>query len=126
MLFKIIAIGIFTVIISMIIKQYRPDFALIVNICGGLVIVFLLVDQLSILIDGLYLIGENSGVSKIVLSSVVKVIIASYLTEFCVDIAEDSGNKFVASKVLIGGKISICVMAFPIIKTLFTAIISLI
>lgn len=126
MLSKVLVIGFLTVIISVIIKQYKPELSMIINICGGIIIVFLFVDQLWLILNEIIVLGDQSGIAHNILMSVIKVIIASYITEFCVDIAEDSGNKFIASKVLLGGKISICIMAFPIIKTLFLSIISLI
>jgi len=83
-------------------------------------------EEFTTLFDGFLFIGESSNISSGIIVSVIKVISAGYLTEFCADIAEDSGNKFVASKVIVGGKVAICIMAFPIVKTLLQTIISLI
>ena len=126
MLAKILAVGIVTIITNLILRQYRSDISLLINISGGLIILYLLLEGLTGLIEGINFISESSNISSGVIVSIIKVVLASYVTEFCVDIAEDSGNKFIASKVLIGGKIAICVMAFPIIKTLFNSIIMLI
>ena len=126
MLYKIIAIAIVTIITSSILKHYKSDFSTLINICGGLIIFMLVLKEFTSLFDNFVFIGENSNISSDIIISIIKVIMVGYLTEFCADIAEDSGNKFVASKVIVGGKVAICVMAFPIIKTLLQTIISLI
>lgn len=126
MLFKILVVGIITVVLSSFTKNLKSEFSMLINVCGGLIIFFLLLDNLTELFAGFEFLGESSGVSSSLISSLVKVIGVGYITEFCADIAEDNGNKFVASKVILGGKIAICVMAFPIVKYLFQTIISLI
>ncbi|MBQ9790160.1 MAG: hypothetical protein IJW24_01015 [Clostridia bacterium] len=126
MLFKILGVGIVTVILSSILKNSRSDFSLLINICGGLIIFYILIDGITELFDGIGFLSENANISSSIISSIVKVIGVGYVTEFCADIAEDSGNKFVANKVILGGKIALCVMAFPIIRYLFQTIISLI
>ena len=126
MLLKLLGVGFVTTIMSLIIRQYKSDISLVISICGGLIVLYIILGELKTLFNGVLYIAGESNISSEILSAIIKIILASYLTEFCVDIAEDSGNKFIASKVLIGGKIAICVMAFPIIKTLFQTIISLI
>ena len=126
MFIKIIAIGVVIIFISSLLKSYKSEMSLLVNICGGLIIFYMLLGEFTTLLSGIDFISQNSYISPTVISSIIKVIFAGYLTEFCADIASDSGNSFIASKVLIGGKVSICIMAFPIVKTLFQTIISLI
>lgn len=126
MLYKIIAIAVITIITSSLLKQYKSDFATLINICGGLIISIIVLKEFAGLFDNFIFISQSSNISSEIIVSIVKIIVAGYITEFCADIAEDSGNKFVASKVIIGGKVAICIMAFPILKTLLQAIISLI
>ena len=126
MLIKVIGIGLITIVTSLILKQYKNDFSILVNICGGLIIFFILLDNFTELLSGIHFISSQSDISGDLIKTIIKIIAAGYLTEFTADIADDTGNKFIASKILIGGKIAICVMAFPIVKTLFQTIISLI
>ena len=84
MLSKVLVIGFLTVIISVIIKQYKPELSMIINICGGIIIVFLFVDQLWLILNEIIVLGDQSGIAHNILMSVIKVIIASYITEFCV------------------------------------------
>lgn len=44
---KIIGIGLISLIIIIIIKQYRPEFAIYVSIVAGILIITLIIDKLS-------------------------------------------------------------------------------
>ena len=126
MLFKIVGVGLCTVIINLILKQYKPEIAMLANICGSLIIFSIAISGVNDLIVGLIDLQSQSYINVDIVSPVMKVIGVGYITEFTADLAEDSGNKAIASKILLGGKIAICTLAFPIIKKLITTIFSFI
>ena len=95
------------------------------NICGGLVIFMLAIDGVSTLVSEFYSIENLTSQIEIV-KPIMKVLGVGYITEFTANLAEDSGNKSVASKIVLGGKVAICTLALPILKQLINAIISLI
>lgn len=124
MILKIIAIGIVTVFLSLILKQYKPEFSLLVSLCGGLLIFILIIDAANEILDQIILINVNSDVNFI--EPIIKILGVGYITEFTASLAEDSGNKSIATKVVLGGKIAICLLALPIIKKLINAIFLLV
>ena len=126
MLLKILGVGICTVIISLVLKQYKPEFALLANVCGGLIIFLLVIDSCRQIVDSFIYIQDSANMKVEIVSPILKVIGIGYITEFTADLAEDSGNKTIASKIVMGGKVAICLLALPIIKTLLNSIISLI
>lgn len=125
MIFKIIGVGICTIVVSIVLKQYKPELSVLVNICGGLVIFMLAIDGVSTLVSEFYSIENLTSQIEIV-KPIMKVLGVGYITEFTANLAEDSGNKSVASKIVLGGKVAICTLALPILKQLVNAIISLI
>lgn len=125
MIFKLVAVAIVTVVVSIIIKQYRPDLSLLINICGGLLIFLMCASSLSEILENLVGFSEISNVSNSVVKPLIKVVGIGYICEFCADLAEDSGNKTISSKIIFGGKIAICVVALPIIGNMLSAILSL-
>ena len=125
MLYKIIGVGLVTIIINIILKHYKADFAILANVCGGLIMFLILINGISDVVDGFIKLESLSYSSINIVKPILKVIGIGYITEFTADLAEDSGNKSVADKIIIGGKVAICVLALPIIKTLINAILSL-
>ncbi len=126
MIFKIIGVGITTVVIGLLLKQYKPEIAILSNVCGSLLIVMLLIDGFENIINELFDIETLSTMEINIVSPIIKMIGIGYVTEFTSDLAEDSGNKTISNKVIIGGKIAVCVVALPIIKVFVSSIISLI
>lgn len=126
MLLKILGVGICTVIISLVLKQYKSEFALLANVCGGLIIFLLVIDSCQQIVDSFIYIQDSANMKVEIVSPILKVIGIGYITEFTADLAEDSGNKTIAGKIVMGGKVAICLLALPIIKTLLNSIISLI
>lgn len=125
MLFKILGTGLVTVVLYITIKQYKPELALLVSIAGGLIISLMLISEVEIIIDEFMSFGEISGLGTSITTPIVKVLGVGYITEFCGEIAEDSGNKLLANKILLGGKISILILALPVIRLLITTIMSI-
>ena len=125
MLFKILGTGLVTVVLYITIKQYKPELALLVSIAGGLIISLMLISEVEIIIDEFVSFGEISGLGTSITTPIVKVLSVGYITEFCGEIAEDSGNKLLANKILLGGKISILILALPVIRLLITTIMSI-
>lgn len=125
MIFKIIGVGICTIVVSIVLKQYKPELSVLVNICGGLVIFMLAIDGVSTLVSEFYSIENLTSQIEIV-KPIMKVLGVGYITDFTANLAEDSGNKSVASKIVLGGKVAICTLALPILKQFINAIISLI
>ena len=126
MLFKVVGIGLLGVIINILLKQYKPEFAVLSNVCCGIVLLFIVFENSQSLFGGL--LGDEmfSKVQGAVIKPILKVIGIGYLTEFSSDLAEDSGNKSIANKIILGGKIAICIIALPILKELISAIISIV
>ena len=126
MLIKIICIGLCTVIVDIIVKQYKPEIAMLVNVTGGLIIFSMILNQANGMIGEFINLQNYGNISFDIVKPIIKVIGIGYITEFTADLAEDSGNKSISSKILLGGKIAICALALPIIKNLINVIISLI
>ena len=120
MILKIIIIAIICVFITSILKQFNIEFANIVSVCGGVLIFLLVCDEIKNIVDFLLLTNEYIGVNIEVVKVLIKVLGIGYIAEFTADIAEDFGNKIIASKVLLGGKVIICGITIPVIKELLS------
>ena len=125
MLVKIIGVGICAVIINLILKQYKPEFCLMSNVCAGALIFMLIVNGVKEIIENFINLQNLTNIDIDIVTPILKVIGIGYITEFSSDLAEESGNKFIANKIILGGKIAICVLALPIIKDLLNSILLL-
>lgn len=122
---KIIGIAFIAVIIIVILKQYRPEFAIYASIIAGVLILTLASGTLSGIIDMINSISSKTNINSEFLVILIKITGIAILTEFAVSICKDSGESAIASKVDIGGKIIIISMSIPIINALIDTVVKI-
>ncbi len=120
MILKIVIIAIICIFLSSVIKQYNSEIASIISVCGGVIVFIFVCDEMKGVIDFLLSMNDFVSINSDVLKMLIKVVGVGYITEFTADIAEDFGNKVIASKVLLGGKVVVCAMTIPVIKELLS------
>ena len=122
---KIIGIGLISLIIIIIIKQYRPEFAIYISIISGILIIMLCMDKLAGIINILTTLSNKTGLNSQYLAILLKITGIAMLTEFAVSICNDAGESAIATKVDLGGKIIIISISIPIIVALLELIIQI-
>ena len=122
---KIIGVGFIAVIIIVILKQYRPEFAIYVSIIAGVIIILMCVDTVSGIINLLQDIASRTNINGEFLKILIKITGIAILTEFAVSICKDSGESSVASKIDVGGKVIIISMSIPIIRALLETVLKI-
>ena len=125
LIFKIIGIGLVTCIAVLILKPVRADFAMLVSIVGGLIILVMILSSLTSAISLISSIANRTGVNSQLLSLVFKIIGVGYLVEFSASLCADAGSGGLGDKILLGGKIIILVMALPIITSIVGIVMEL-
>ena len=122
---KVIAVGLIAVIIIIIIKQYKPEFAIYVSIITGAIILYMIFGKLQGIINLLQNISSKAGVNSQFLSLLLKITGIAFLAEFAINICKDAGEGAIASKIEIGSKVIIVSMSIPIISSLLDVILKL-
>ena len=122
---KIIGIGLVSLIIIIILKQYKPEFVIYVSILAGGLILFLVVDKLAAIVNLLSNLAQKSNVNSQFLGILLKITGIAILTEYTVSICKDSGETAIASKIEIGGKVIITAISIPIISVLLETILKI-
>lgn len=122
---KIIGVGLIALIIIIILKQYRPEFVIYVSIIVGVIILILIMDKVSAIIDLLTSLSNKTVINNEFLVLLIKITGIAFLTEFSVSICKDSGETAIANKIDIGGKVLIISMSIPIIASLLETIIKI-
>lgn len=122
---KIIGIAFLAVIIILILKQYRPEFAMYTSIIAGALILFLSIGKLDGMIQLLNTIATKTQENGQFLGILLKMTGIAFLTEFAVSICKDSGETAIANKVDLGGKTIMIAISIPIISTLLETVIKI-
>ena len=121
---KIIGIGLISLIIIILLKQYKPEFTIYISLLAGVLILLLVIDELSGIISLLQTFANKVSINGTFLSLLIKITGIAFLSEFAVSICKDSGEVAIANKIEIGTKIIIISMSIPIICSLLEIILS--
>ena len=122
---KIVGIALIALVIIILLKQYKPEFAIYISILTGILILILVMDKLSGIINLIKSIVNQSYINTEFVTLLIKITGIAFLSEFAVSICKDSGEAAIASKIEIGSKIIIITMAIPILSSLLELILKL-
>lgn len=122
---KIIGIGLIALLIIIILKQYKPEFAVYVSLIAGVLIFFMVLDKLSGIVSILTTLSNKTNINSQYIHILLKITGIAILTEFAVSICKDSGEAAIASKIDLGGKVIIISISIPIIAALLEVIIKI-
>lgn len=122
---KFIGIGLAALILIIVIKQYRPEFAIYISLLAGALILYMALDHIVEVINLLKQISNKSGINNKFLGLLLKMTGIAFLTEFAINICKDSGEGALANKIEIGSKALVVSMSIPIIYNLLEVILKL-
>ena len=122
---KIIGIALIALIIIIMLKQYRPEYAIFISILTGVLILFLVMDRLTGIINLIESIQSKFSINTQFIALLIKISGIAFLSEFAVSICKDSGEAAIASKIELGSKIIIISMSIPIISSLLEIILKI-
>ncbi len=125
MLFKIIGIGILSVIAYMIVKPIKPEIAVFISIIGSVIILLACVDGLMSVINTMTTFVQKTGINTGLFGCILKIIGVGYTIEFSSGVCTSAGNSNIADVIMLAGKITILVMSLPIITSLIDIIIEI-
>lgn len=124
-IFKIIGIAFITVVFTIILKEYRKDFAIYVVIIGGILILVSSLDTLSGIINFINTLSNKTNLNGEFIKLLIKITSISILIDFAVNICKDSGENAIASKLDLGGKVIVISMSIPVISSMLNGLLEL-
>ena len=123
---KVVAFGIVSTVLIVLLKEQRGDIALILTIFSSLAIVLFAINKIGEVITLLDNLANNSGINKVYLVIIIKVTGIAYIVEFGKNICIDAGQTSIATKLEMAGKVIIVSLSIPIISSLFTVLVGLV
>lgn len=122
---KIIGIGLIALIIIILLRQYKPEFAFYVSIIAGVLILILVMDKLTGIFDLIKSIANKTSINTSFINLLIKITGIAFLSEFAVSLCKDSGESAIASKIEFGSRVIIISMSIPIISSLLELVIKI-
>ncbi len=119
---QILGIALVATLLSVILKNYRPEFSVCVAVIFGGIFMLYICKNVETVFEGIRRICNDAGIKTIYLEIMFKVIGVSYMCEFISSVCKDAGESSVALKIDIAGKLIILSASVPIFKELINLI----
>ncbi|MCC5909944.1 MAG: stage III sporulation protein AD [Clostridiaceae bacterium] len=125
-IFQIVAIGLVAAVLSVLIKNQKPEIGIYIGLVTGVIIFIFIAAKLQSVIEILNQLANKINIDDIYLSTILKIVGIAYVAEFGAQVCKDAGEGVIASKIEFAGKILIMVMAVPILVSLMDLIINIV
>lgn len=122
---KVIGIAFITLIVTIMIRQYKPEFGVYASVIGGALILIMVLDKLSGVITLLTNLSNKVSYNNKFIIILLKITGITFLTEFAASICKDTGESAIANKVDLAGKVMIVSLSLPIISSLLETVLKI-
>ena len=122
---RIVGIALIALVIIILLKQYKKEFAIYISLLAGILIILLVMDKFEGIINLIESIANRSSINTEFIGLILKITGIAFLAEFAVSICNDSGETAIASKIEIGSKIIIISMSIPILSSLLELVLKI-
>jgi len=123
---QIVGLSLVVVVVLVVLRQVRPEFALQLSVAFSVLILLVLASRIGLVVSFFADLGRRVGLEDVYLKTVCKVIAIAYLAEFSGQVCRDAGEGAVAAKVELAAKVTILLLAAPVIVAVLDAILGLI
>ena len=114
----IVSVALIAAILSIILRQYKPEYSLFISIAAGIIILTAVIAVIDPLVGFVTNITDEAGLSGIYAQILIKSLAVCYITQLACDCCKDAGETAIAGKIQLAGKIAILLIAFPMFEGL--------
>jgi stage III sporulation protein AD len=125
-IWQIVGLALIVTVISVVLKQIRPEIALQLTIIAGASIFILVMSKIKVIVDLLQNLADQANISSYYLLIVLKIVGVAYLAEFGAQICRDAGEGALGSKIELAAKVGVIVLAIPIIVAITESLVRLV
>ena len=125
-LFGILGLAIVSAAICLLLRQYKPEFAMAVGIAAGILLFLMILSALSPAFEAIADLMRRASINSAYTKAIIKTLGVCYVTQLASDACRDAGQTAIASKVELAGKVFIVLLSLPLFQNLVEIAFSLI
>lgn len=122
---QIVAVGLIGTVLAVMLKKQNPEISLLTAVATGLILFLFICTRIGQLLALLKETADKAGISSGYLAIVLKVTGIAYLSQFGMQLCSDAGERAIASKIELAGKILIMTVSAPILLAVLDVVMGL-
>lgn len=123
---QVLGLAVAAGVVLVVLRQQRPEMALLLSVATGVVLFTLVVGRLLAVIQTLETLGSRARIDVAYLGTVLKIIGIAYLADFGSQVLTDAGERAIAAKVEMAGKVLILLLAVPILVAILERLLDMV
>lgn len=122
---KIAVLALIGAVLSVVLKENKPVFSLMVAVITSLVIFIFVIPGLKEITGLFNIVKNNANIKTEYIEILVKSVVISYIAMFSSQLCRDFGQGAIGDKVELGAKITIMLIALPVITSLINTVVGM-
>lgn len=118
----ILGLGVLGAVLAVLMKQYKPEYALAVSLLTGVTILVAAAGLLQPLLDELDALLAATSVPREFVGVLVKSLGICFLTQVACDTCRDAGQSAIAVKLEMAGKLTVLGLSLPLFGQLLDVV----
>lgn len=123
---QIVGIGVVAAVLAITIKNHRPEMAMLLSVCVGVIIFLGVFGKIGSVMDILKELSARANISMVYLGTILKIVGIAYIADFGAQICRDAGEGAIAAKIEFAAKILVLVLAVPIVVAVLQSLLKLV
>lgn len=125
-LFAIVGIALTAAALCILLKQYKPEYAMLVSLVCGILIFLVVIQNLKPAFDVMNQLMGSVNVSGEYGKAIIKALGICYITQLASDSCKDAGQTAIGSKVEMAGKVAVVLLALPLFQNIVSVAMGLV
>ena len=114
--------GIIGTVLSVVLKQYKPEFSMYITLITGMLMLGAAVSAVKPALDMISSYIEIADPDSEYAEILIKTLAVCYLTQMAGESCSDAGETSIAAKIALAGKIAVVLIALPLFEKLMEVI----
>ena len=111
----LIALVLISLTLILLLKQYRPEFALLASVTSALILLIYGIAKASEIISAVRSLTERAGIDEQNVMLVLKALGICYIVQIAKDVCADSGQTALSDRIDFIGKVTVVAMSLPML-----------
>lgn len=115
-LLKITILSFVFVLLSLLLKNYRPEYAFLLRIFAVSAIIYISIEYVDKFVNSFSSVFNDFNIDSSHISLLIKIVGIAIITDFISDILSDNGETAMANTVTIFSKFVVLYLTFPVLN----------
>jgi stage III sporulation protein AD len=123
---SIVGLGLVVAAIAVVLRQHRPEFALLLSIAAGAFLLFQIVSMLTPVVEEMRGMMGSTDMPAEFAGILFRALAICFLTQIACDICKDSGESAISAKIEMAGKVAVLAVSLPLFRQVLAIVRSLV